>query len=413
MPTFNSTIVESKGAATEVADAVVRSMVDNAPTNMMFADRDMIIRYMNPASLATLRTLEAHLPVRADQVVGSCLDIFHKNPSHQRGILAERSNMPRRASIQLGPETLDLLVTAITDHDGQYIGAMATWEVITERVRLEQDVARIRSMVENAPINMMFADRDMIVRYMNPASLSTLRTLEDHLPVKADEVVGSSLDVFHKNPSYQRGILGDKTNMPRQAHIQLASETLDLLVTAITNSDGEYIGSMATWEVITERLALEKREEDAAESMRTLLVQIAEHATSLSSASEELTATAVQMSAGAEETSTQSGVVASASEQVAASIQTVASGAEEMSSSINEISRNTADAAQVGLDAVREAEETNATVAKLGESSAEIGKVIKVITSIAQQTNLLALNATIEAARAGEAGKASRSSPTR
>ncbi|MGZ4607022.1 MAG: methyl-accepting chemotaxis protein [Blastococcus sp.] len=44
------------------------------------------------------------------------------------------------------------------------------------------------------------------------------------------------------------------------------------------------------------------------------------------------------------------------------------------------------------------------TVAKLGESSAEIGNVLKVITSIAEQTNLLALNATIEAARAGEAG---------
>ena len=51
------------------------------------------------------------------------------------------------------------------------------------------------------------------------------------------------------------------------------------------------------------------------------------------------------------------------------------------------------------------AENTNATVSKLGDSSTEIGQVIKVITSIAQQTNLLALNATIEAARAGEAGK--------
>jgi methyl-accepting chemotaxis protein len=59
----------------------------------------------------------------------------------------------------------------------------------------------------------------------------------------------------------------------------------------------------------------------------------------------------------------------------------------------------------VAARAVAAAESTTATVARLGESSAEIGNVVKVITSIAEQTNLLALNATIEAARAGEAGK--------
>jgi methyl-accepting chemotaxis protein len=76
-----------------------------------------------------------------------------------------------------------------------------------------------------------------------------------------------------------------------------------------------------------------------------------------------------------------------------------------MSASVKEIAKNANDAARVATSAVKVAEDTNRTVAKLGESSVQIGKVIKVITSIAQQTNLLALNATIEAARAGEAGK--------
>src|SRR5579862_2192236 len=76
-----------------------------------------------------------------------------------------------------------------------------------------------------------------------------------------------------------------------------------------------------------------------------------------------------------------------------------------MNASIKEIARNATEAARIASGAVKVARETNDTVNKLGESSVEIGKVIKVITSIAQQTNLLALNATIEAARAGEAGK--------
>ena len=76
-----------------------------------------------------------------------------------------------------------------------------------------------------------------------------------------------------------------------------------------------------------------------------------------------------------------------------------------MTTSIREIARSANDAAGVAAQAVHVADATNSTVAKLGESSIEIGNVVKTITSIAEQTNLLALNATIEAARAGEAGK--------
>ena len=86
-------------------------------------------------------------------------------------------------------------------------------------------------------------------------------------------------------------------------------------------------------------------------------------------------------------------------------MQTVAAGAEQMGASIREIASNAAEASEVAARRSTAAETTTATVAKLGDSSAEIGNVVKVITCIAEQTNLLALNATIEAARAGEAGK--------
>ncbi len=132
---------------------------------------------------------------------------------------------------------------------------------------------------------------------------------------------------------------------------------------------------------------------------------IGANAQTLTRSSDDLAASSRQMLSGAEETSAQAGVVASAAEQVSSNVQTVAAGVEEMGASIREIAKNAHEAARVANTAVKVAEMTNETVNRLGESGAEIGKVIKVITSIAQQTNLLALNATIEAARAGEAGK--------
>ncbi len=144
---------------------------------------------------------------------------------------------------------------------------------------------------------------------------------------------------------------------------------------------------------------------DMLEVFRDALQQIARMATPLATSAEELNRVSQQMSSSADETATQANVVSAASEQVSKNIQTVATGADEMSASIKEIAKNTAEATKVAMSAVRTAEATNETIGKLGQSSAEIGQVIKVITSIAQQTNLLALNATIEAARAGEAGK--------
>ncbi len=148
-----------------------------------------------------------------------------------------------------------------------------------------------------------------------------------------------------------------------------------------------------------------KQFNDEAVRQGALVHGIADNTTSLAGASEELTSVSQQMSSNAEQTTAQANVVSSAAEQVSQNAQTVSSGVESITESIREISESANEAARVASESVRVVSAANDRITKLGQSSSEIGEVIKVITSIAEQTNMLALNATIEAARAGDAGK--------
>jgi methyl-accepting chemotaxis protein len=492
------------------------ALVESTPVNVLLADLDGTIIYANERSLETLKTLEKHLSIKAEEIVGSDYDIFRTNPAHPRRMLVNENNLPHREVVEVGPEKLELLASAVHDANGKYLGPMVVWSVITDKIKMEEEthayksivagmdsiqatieftldgtivtananfckalgypleaikgkhhrmfcessftnsseyrqfwdalargesqrgrfkrigsggkevwidaiyyvildqqgkpskvikfatdsteavrfadeVARIQSMMECMPINTMMCDLDFNITYLNPKSRETLKAIEKFLPISADKVLGSSIDVFHKNPSHQRKLLADPRNLPHRAKIKVGPETLDLLTSPIFDKDKKYIGPMVTWSLITTQLEL-----------MTSLEQTAQQ---LASASEELSAVASQLTRNATMTSEKSTTAAANSEEVSKGVQTVATNTEEMVASVKEISKSSTEAAGISKEAMKRAQETNITITQLGEASQEIGNVIKVISSIAQQTNLLALNATIEAARAGDAGK--------
>lgn len=374
-------------------DAVFRQMVDDLPINVMVCDlEELRITYANQATLEAVRGLESVLGIRADDLVGTCIDIFHKDPGHQRRLLADPSNLPHQAIIDVGGEKLDLLVTAIMDDNGNYVAPMVTWSVVTEKFKSEKETARLMQMMNNMPINILTCDTtDFKIDYANNTSINTLKTLEEHLPVRADELLGQTIDVFHKNPTHQRSLLSDPKNLPHSAKIKVGPETLRLDVSAIMSAEGEYLCPMVAWDIVTEQV-------NVAENVSDVVKVVA-------AAAVELQATAESLSATAEETTRQSQSVALASEQTTNNVNTVAAAAEEMTNSIEEIGRQVEQSANIASRAVQEANSTDTSVSGLAAAAQKIGEVVELISDIANQTNLLALNATIEAARAGDAGK--------
>ena len=280
---------------------------------------------------------------------------------------------------------------AIKDQAGKPVKVVKFASDITDAVHTRDEAFRVQNMMENIPVNVLMANRDFELVYMNPASKKTLKSIEHLLPRPVDQLVGQKIDIFHKSPEHQRRMLSNPSNLPHRASIKLGDQTLDLLVSAIKDSSGGYVGPMVTWSVITDQIRIAEEFEQGVKLV--------------SNASSEMQASCNTLAAAAEETSRQAQSVAAASEQATRNVETVSSATEELSKSIDEIASHVQEAARMTQRAVEQAERTNSTIQTLGESSHQIGQVIKVITSIAQQTNLLALNATIEAARAGEAGK--------
>ena len=382
--------------------------LDIVSSAIMMVDLDLVVTYVNDTSKQLLRKNAEHFrklfkDFDPESLLGASIDMFHKNPKHQRRLLADPSNLPHRAEIAVGPLRFALAVHAAYDSRGNYSGNILEWADISDKREREQQNAEFKAMfdaINRSQASIEFDPEGKILA-VNANYLALFGYSLEELKGHSSRMLLP--EDLRDNQQYRdlwaKVLRGESVSGEVRRLGKSGKEIwLQASYNPVQDASGKVVRILQYSTDITQQVSMRQH-------MAEVLKGVTQSAASLTGAADNLSTLSQHMSSSAEETAAQANAVASASEEVSANVQTVAAGTEEMTASIREIARSAADAARVAREAVTLAGTTNATVTKLGESSTEIGNVIKVITSIAQQTKLLALNATIEAARAGEAGK--------
>jgi methyl-accepting chemotaxis protein len=250
------------------------AMADNSPFNLIFCDKDFKIVYLNPRSIESLESIEEHLHIPVSKIKGAPIDVFHKTPPHPRELYEEGFYLPRSIQIKIGPEDLELILTPVYDRAKEHVGTMVTWNIVTQRLRVGRTLERYQLIVENMATNVLLCDRDYIIRAANESALKIMRSLEKYLPISVDQIVGSSMDIFHKNPAHQRKLLANDQNLPYKIKISIGPEKVEMHISAVYDGIKHYVGTLVTFEVVTTKMVRERHMARLQSMMRRIPINV-------------------------------------------------------------------------------------------------------------------------------------------
>lgn len=337
---------------------VLQAAVDASSTNLMLADVHFNITSIN-ASLAAMfesneAALRSALPhFSANQVVGSNMDIFHRDPRHQRQLL-EHLVQPWTAELAVGG--LVLRLKAIPIYSGeQKLGYVVEWLDRTQAANLERNLSEVLTACLNGVL---------------------------HHRIDATQATG-----FYRTISQDINRLVDY---------------LSQFANVISHSIGELAFSRLATEMQGDFKGVFSSVQNSVNlSLRNLNEVLGQVQFTSHSVNQEM----LQLSEGVHHISDQTQQQAAAVEQTAAAMTQILSGVKSNADHVQQANLLVHSVNSYADQSHQIMQQAIQAMSRIDAAGQRIGDIVELIDSISFQTNLLALNAAVEAARAGEYGR--------